>query len=155
VTKILPLTIEAMVAVLLLLTILYCVRLNGQLRRLKGDEATMQATIAELVAAVETAERAIAGLKTTVREAEATLGEQLRAAEAFSGEMLRNTEAGAQVLDRLTQIAGAKPWLMGVQAAGGPAAAPPKPAAPDPNQIAAAAHAFTERAKSRVKGLAA
>jgi hypothetical protein len=154
VIKILPLTIESMVAVLLLLTILYCVRLNAQLKRLKGDESTMKTTIAELVTAVEAAERAIAGLKATVRETEATLGERLRGAEAFSAEMLRNTEAGAQVLTRLTQIADAKPWLMGVQA-GGEAPAPPKPAAPDPNQIAAAAQAFTERAKSRARDLAA
>ena len=57
-------------------------------------------------------------------------------------------------VDSLTQIAGAKPWLMGGQATV-PNAAPPKPAAPDPNEIAAAAHAFAERARSRVKGLAA
>jgi hypothetical protein len=154
VTKLLPLTIEGLVAVLLLLTILYCVRLNAQLKRLKADEATMRTTVTELVTAVETAERAIAGLKTTVREAETTLGEQLRAAETFSAEMARSTEAGAQVLNRLTQIADAKPWLMGVQSAAEPAARP-KPAAPDPNEIAAAAHAFAERARSRVKGLAA
>jgi hypothetical protein len=154
VIKVLPLTIEGLVAVLLLLTILYCVRLNGQLKRLKGDESTMKATISELVAAIENAERAIAGLKTTVRETETTLGEQLRAAEKFSAEMTRSTEAGAQVLGRLTQIADAKPWLMGVQA-GAETAAPPKPAAPDPKEIAAAAHALAERAKSRVKGLAA
>src|SRR5688572_30141636 len=114
----------------------------------------MKTIITELVTAVETAERAIAGLKTTVNEAEATLGEQLRAAEAFSVEMLRNTEAGAQVLDRLTQIADAKPRLMGAHAMGSNSA-PPKPAAPDPNEIAAAAHALAERAKSRIRGLAA
>ena len=38
-TKLLPLTIEGLVAVLLLLTILYCVRLNAQLKRLKADES--------------------------------------------------------------------------------------------------------------------
>ena len=37
--NVLPLTIEALVASLLLLTILYCVRLNSQLTRLKADEA--------------------------------------------------------------------------------------------------------------------
>ena len=49
--NILPLTIESLVAILLLLTILYCVRLNTQLKRLKADEATMAKTIAELVTA--------------------------------------------------------------------------------------------------------
>ena len=109
VINVLPLTIESLVAILLLLTILYCVRLNGQLKRLKADEGAMQATIAELVTATETAERAIAGLKATVREADETLGERLRAAEQFSAEIVRNTEAGAEVLSRLAQIAGARP----------------------------------------------
>ena len=38
VINVLPLTIESLVAILLLLTILYCVRLNDQLKRLKADE---------------------------------------------------------------------------------------------------------------------
>jgi hypothetical protein len=150
VIKVLPLTIESLVAVLLLLTILYCVRLNSQLRRLKADEKTMQTTIAELLLATEKAERAIAALKTTVRDAEETLGERLRAAEDFSDQMLRNTEAGAEVLNRLTQIANARPWLMGVAPA-----AEPKPAAPDPKVIMAAAQAFAERNRARVKDMAA
>ena len=40
--------IESMVAVLLLLTILYCVRLSKQLRLLRADEQSLRATIAEL-----------------------------------------------------------------------------------------------------------
>ena len=48
--NVLPLTIESLVAILLLLTILYCVRLNEQLKRLKADGAAMQPTIAELSA---------------------------------------------------------------------------------------------------------
>ena len=44
----------------------------------------MQQTIAELITATEIAERAIAGLKATVREADETLGERLKAAERFS-----------------------------------------------------------------------
>ena len=81
--NVLPLTIESLVAILLLLTILYCIRLNEQLKRLKADGTSMQQTIAELVTATETAERAIAGLKATVREADETLGERLRSAEKF------------------------------------------------------------------------
>jgi hypothetical protein len=150
VIKVLPLTIESLVAILLLLTILYCVRLNSQLRRLKADEKTMQVTIAELMAATEKAERAIAGLKATVRDAEETLGGRLRAAEDFSARMLRDTEAGAEVLNRLTQIANARPWLMGVAPAG-----ERKSAARDPKAIVAAAEAFAERNRARVKDRAA
>jgi hypothetical protein len=136
--NLLPLTIEALVAVLLLLTILYCVRLNAQLKRLKADESMMKTTIAELVVATESAERAITGLKMTVREAEQMLGERLGAAERFTTEMASQLEAGRDVLERVTQIAGArKP------------AQPAAETAPDPKAIAAAAQAFAERTRAR------
>lgn len=150
--NILPLTIESLVAILLLLTILYCVRLNTQLKRLKADETTMVKTIGELVTATETAERAIAGLKATVREADEKLGEQLRAAEQFTAEIRRDTAAGSAVLDRLAQVADARPWLMGVEPT---AEQKPPPGPLDARSIAAAAQAFTERARARVKDLAA
>ena len=63
----------------------------------------MQQTIAELITATESAERAIAGLKATVREADETLGERLKAAERYSIEMQQNATAGAEVLNRLSQ----------------------------------------------------
>ena len=53
VINVLPLTIESLVAILLLLTILYCIRLNEQLKRLKADGTSMQQTIAELITATE------------------------------------------------------------------------------------------------------
>jgi hypothetical protein len=144
-----PLTIEALVALLLLLTILYCVRLNGQLKRLRADEGAFRRTIAELVTASETAERAIAGLKATVKECEDTLGERLRTAEQYSADIMRYTEAGADVLSRLAQIAGAHIVRTGT------AMPEVKPAIADPKSIAAAAQAFAERARARIKGLAA
>ena len=49
----LGLGIETMVSILLLLTILYCVRLNKQLRLLKADEHSLRATISELITATE------------------------------------------------------------------------------------------------------
>jgi cell division septum initiation protein DivIVA len=147
VINVLPLTIEALVAILLLLTILYCIRLNEQLKRLKADGTSMQQTIAELITATESAERAIAGLKTTVREADETLGERLKAAERYSVEMRQNATAGAEVLNRLSKIAGAR--LMGTEPED--EQAPP----PDAQSIVAAAQAFAERTRARVRGLAA
>jgi hypothetical protein len=146
-------TIESLVAILLLLTILYCVRLNGQLKRLRADEATMKATIAELVTATETAERAISSLKTTVREADLSLGESLKLAERFTSELHRNTAAGAEVLHRLTQIAGVRQQV--VAQAERPAKQPAKSVVPDPKSIVAAAQAFTERALARSKAATA
>ncbi|MFZ0403380.1 MAG: DUF6468 domain-containing protein, partial [Pseudolabrys sp.] len=62
--------VETMVSILLLLTILYCVRLNKQLRLLKADEQSLRATISELVTATEIADRAISGLKSTMQQGE-------------------------------------------------------------------------------------
>ena len=147
--NLLPLTIESMVAVLLLFTILYCVRLNAQLRRLKADEGVMKSIIAELLTATASAERAISGLKATVREADDTLGAHLQDAERFCHEIKSGTEAGADVLDRITQIAGARPWLLGVSPP------PGKDATSDPKTIIAAAKALAERAHARAKAAAA
>jgi len=69
--------VETMVSVLLLLTILYCVRLNKQLRLLKADENSLRATISELVTATEIADRAIAGLKSMMHQGEQALSEKL------------------------------------------------------------------------------
>ena len=145
--NILPLTIESLVAILLLLTILYCIRLNDQLKRLKADGTSMQQTIAELITATDSAERAIAGLKATVREADETLGERLKSAERFSVEMRQNATAGAEVLNRLSKIAGAH--LMEAEPE------EDKLSPPDTKSIVAAAQAFAERTRARVKGLAA
>ena len=135
--------VESMVSVLLLLTILYCVRLNKQLRLLKADEQTLRATISELITATEIAERAIAGLKATMREGEQSLGTRLQRAETLTSDLERQLAAGEDMLARLIRIAGAaRP------------AADERPAAPDANALAAAAQAFAERARARQRGQA-
>ena len=63
--------------------------------------------------------------------------------------MKAGTEAGADVLDRITQIAGARPWLLGVSPP------PGKDATSDPKTIIAAAKALAERAHARAKAAAA
>ena len=135
--------VESMVSILLLLTILYCVRLNNQLRLLKADEQNLRATISELITATEIAERAIAGLKSTMREGEQNLGERLHRVESLSGEIESQLTAGEDLLARLTRIAGA-----------GRTADEPAPA-PDARAVAAAAQAFAERARVRLRGIAA
>lgn len=146
------LMIESLVSALLLLTIGYCMLLNKRLKRLKADEQSLKATISELITATEIAERAIAGLKLTVRECDHTLGERLRTAERFSADIEKQIEAGGQVLDRLSRIAGA---ARGATEAPKPAAPPPAPAAPDSRAMVAKAQAFAERARMRSNGMAA
>ena len=135
--------VEIMVSLLLLLTILYCVRLNRQLRLLKADEQTLRATISELITATEIAERAIAGLKATMRDGEQNLGGRLERMERLTSELDEQLTAGDNLLARLTRIAGV----------GKPAAAPEP--VPDAKAVAAAAQAFAERARARLSGLAA
>ena len=143
----LGLAIETMVSILLLLTILYCVRLNKQLRMLKADEQSLRITISELVTATEIAERAIAGLKQTMREGEQVLSARLQRSEELSGEIEQQMKGAEALLAKLTRIATAGRQIE--------PAAPAAPAAPDPKAVAAAAQAFTERARARLNGLAA
>lgn len=148
------LTIESMVAILLLLTILYCARLNKQIERLKADEKLMKASVNDLVMATERAERAIAGLRLTANEAESTLGSRLREAEAYCKAMATSLSAGEDVLSRLRKIAYANN-LLGGDAAMSEPEPPTQAPANDARAVAAAAQAFADRAHARANGRAA
>ena len=134
--------IETLVACLLLLTIGYCMLLNSRLKRLKADEHSLKATIGELITATEIAERAIGGLKHTVREVNEDIGSQIESATDLSQKLSKQLVQGDVVLQRITRIAVAA-----------------RPAEPEPprisaaQSIAAAAQAFSDRRRSN--GLAA
>ncbi len=138
----LGLVIEGLVAVLLVLTIGYCRLLNKRLKRLKADEQSLKATIGELITATEIAERAIGGLKHTVREVNEDIGSQIESATDLSQKLSKQLVQGDAVLQRITRIAVAA-----------------RPAEPEParisaaQSIAAAAQAFSDRRRSN--GLAA
>jgi hypothetical protein len=99
------LAIEGLVAVLLVLTISYCMILNRRLSRLRNDETSFKGTIAELVSATESAERAIAGLKLTVRESEEILAARLRSSELICADLQRDVKRGESVISRIARIA--------------------------------------------------
>src|ERR1700727_2721826 len=101
----LGLAIESLVAVLLVLTIGYCMLLNSRLKRLKADESSLKATIAELITATEIAERAIGGLKHTVRDVNENLGNQLTSASQMSLQLKKQLMEGDNVVRRLSKIA--------------------------------------------------
>lgn len=148
-------TIEALVAVLLLLTILYCARLDRRIRALKSDEQTMRKTIGELLAASDSASRAIAGLRQTAQEADERLGTRLRDAEFYIAAMTDHLKAGEDVLSRLRKIAYAGQLL-----ASGDAGAESRQSAASERgtgepTMADAAKAFADRARLRVNGYAA
>jgi Domain of unknown function (DUF6468) len=148
----LGMVIESLVAVLLMLTIAYCMLLNKRLKRLKADEHSLKAVIAELITATEIAERAIGGLKHTVRDVNGNLGDQLTAATEMSAQLKRQLGECDSVVRRLSKItSAARP--------SSPAPAPEPAPVPVPTPVssakalAAAAQAFSDRRKAN--GLAA
>ncbi|TBW33488.1 chemotaxis protein [Siculibacillus lacustris] len=96
--------VEGLVAVLLVLTIGYCILLDGRLKRLRADEANLRATISELLTATEIAERAINSLKITAQDCDRTLGQRLREAEFFSHEIEKEIGEGEKLLNRIIRI---------------------------------------------------
>jgi Domain of unknown function (DUF6468) len=164
----LGMAIEALVAVLLLITIGYCMLLNNRLKRLRSDEHSLKAVIAELITATEIAERAIGGLKHAVRDVNENLGEQLESATRMSDHLKRQLSECDHVVRRLSKIAIAarpqnqvqsQPQNQAYVIEPEPARLPPpapKPSNAMPSSakaVAAAAQAFSER--RRTGGLAA
>lgn len=144
----LGIVIESLVAVLLMLTIGYCMLLNKRLKRLKADEHSLKATIGELITATEIAERAIGGLKHTVRDVNEHLGSQITAATQMSLHLKGQLAEGDGLIRRLSKIAAA---ARPVTHDAAPASTVPKVSAA--KAVAAAAQAFSER--RRTDGLAA
>jgi hypothetical protein len=144
----LGIAIESLVAILLMLTIGYCMLLNSRLKRLKADEHSLKATIAELITATEIAERAIGGLKHTVRDVNEHLGSQLTAAAQMSDQLKKQLVEGDNVFRRLSKIV-----LAARPAIGTEPAAPAAPKLSAAQAVAAAAQAFSDR--RRTDGLAA
>jgi hypothetical protein len=168
--------IDCVVAILLVLTIGYCMMLNRRLKLLKADEQSLRATISELVTATEIAERAIGGLKITVHECDMGLGERLRKAERLAGDIDRAVVSGKDLVSRLSQIVSAgrradehvsgeaprDEIRLDSKAAAfksdpkGEQKSDSKPESRiDAKAVAAAAEAFAERLRTKVHGLAA
>ena len=142
--------IESAVAILLAITIIYCILLNERLKRLKGDEANMKGMVVELVSAITAAERAVAGLKITVAECEAKVGSQLEHAERLNLDIERQSQTAEGILQKFTRLVTAARTVPEL------ATVTPLPTPPaDAKSMAATAQAIAERARLRVTGQAA
>ncbi|WP_173087997.1 DUF6468 domain-containing protein [Devosia sp. 1635] len=100
----LGLVIEGAVAVLLALTIGYCVVLNGRLKRLHADRDVLRQMISDLVGATNLANQAIKELKATAVEADVTLNTRLEEAERFGIELANHVSAGTALMERIVKI---------------------------------------------------
>src|SRR5919202_610042 len=141
-----------LVAAVLVATIVPFIGLARKITRLKADETAMRATIAELMHATETAERAIAGLRTTLGDCDRTLADRLRTAERYAADLASQVEAGETVMERIAKIVDASRHVasMGQKASPkGHGEPPPSPHRERLSAAAAAAQALSERAAKR------
>ncbi len=148
------LVIESLVAILLGLTIGYCIVLNKRLARLRSDESAMRGTIGELITATEFAERAINNLRSIARETNDTLGEGLRSAKDVTRDLDDQIGRGENVLDRIVKIADVAEAARQVQKPV-PAKIEQIPTSRAPNRTVEAAQALALRAKLLAAGRAA
>ncbi len=114
--------VDLLVAVLLLATIVWAVRLDRRLKELRDGAGGMRALVGELSQATQRAEAAIAGLKDAARGSGAELARSAAKAEALREELTLLVGAGEGLADRL--------------AARSRAADAPRPAAARPPAVA-------------------
>lgn len=96
--------IEAAVAVLMALTLGYCVILNRRLAHLHADREALKLMVGDLVTATNLANQAIKELKSTAVEADMTLSSRLEEAERFGIELANHINAGAAMMQRIVRL---------------------------------------------------
>lgn len=95
------LTIDILVAILLVVTIGYASVLNRRLKRLRDEEDIMRATVQELVNSSALADRALKELKAMAESSDAVLKARMIEAEMMTGRLDQATERGNTALSRL------------------------------------------------------
>lgn len=85
--------LEAVVAILLALTVGYCFVLNRKLARLRSHRQELREVVHELEGATARAEQAISGLRLTTDEADGRLSENLAKAARIADDLTMLVEA--------------------------------------------------------------
>jgi hypothetical protein len=91
----LPVVIEGIVALLLLVTLAFCILLERRLRSFRAGEASLRALVAELAVSTGRAEEAVRGLGETTRQAEAALDHRIGEARALVNQLAFVSRDGA------------------------------------------------------------
>lgn len=99
--------VEVSVAILLAVTIGYCVILNTRLKRLHADRDTLQKMVGDLVQATALANAAVMELKTAALEADSKLTVRLDEAARFERSLVENVSNGAQLIEKIARITAA------------------------------------------------
>jgi len=103
----LGMVVEMSVAILLAVTIGYCVLLNARLKRLHADRESLKKMVVDLVQATGLANAAVMELKTAALEADTKLNERLEEAARFEQALGENVSNGAQLIEKIARITAA------------------------------------------------
>lgn len=93
--------LDALIAVLLVATIAWCVLLNRRLVGLRRHQSELAGLIAELNMATERAEAGIAELKHSAEATGATLQSSIARAQRLNDDLTYLSERGSRLVDRL------------------------------------------------------
>jgi hypothetical protein len=103
----LGLIVEGAVALLLAVTIGYCMILDRRLKRLHADRDTMQKMVTDLVQATALANAAVNELKTAALESDARLSERITEATALNTRLAGDVATGMQLIEKIARITAA------------------------------------------------
>lgn len=103
----LGMVVETSVAVLLAVTIGYCVILNTRLKRLHADRDALQKIVSDLVQATALANHAVMELKTAALEADTKLNERMEQATVLEKSLVDNVSVGSQLIEKIARITAA------------------------------------------------
>lgn len=96
--------IESLVAVLLAVTIGYCVLVNRKLSTLRSDQSELKSIVRELHRATDQAAQAIAGLRQSTAAAEESLGGQLDRVKMLDKQLRESIERGDALVAKLSAM---------------------------------------------------
>src|ERR1700742_1547410 len=97
----LGMVVEGSVAVLLAVTIGYCVILNARLKRLHADREMLQKIVGDLVQATALANAAVMELKTAALDADNQLSSRLEEASKFEQTLSQSVATGSHLIEKI------------------------------------------------------
>jgi hypothetical protein len=103
----LGLLVETSVAILLAVTIGYCVLLNHRLKQMHADRQQMAKMVSDLVQATGLANAAIRELKSAAIDTDMQLAERLAEAEKFGADLAVHISTGGQLMEKIARITAA------------------------------------------------
>ena len=124
--------VEGSVAVLLAVTIGYCVVLNSRLKRLHTDRSELSKMVGDLMQATALANASVMELKTTALDADTKLSARLVEADEFERKLAGHVSNGSQLIEKIARITAAARTQMAAEAKSEAEPAKPAPVPVEP-----------------------